>query len=408
MKIAFVVGHFPVLAETPFLNQITGLIDQGYKVHIFSFERGDTKKMHSDIQKYGLLEKTTYLDPLSFVSHRIRDARLALDENFFKKMGFRLPSLELLRYIRDLILPIMLVRSSRLKNMGPYDIIHCQMGTVGLRFLPLRRIKVFRGKLIVQFRGEDVTEYVRHYGERVYQELFKKADLFLPVCEYLGKKALSIGCPREKIYVLGSGIDCNRFRFRKRSKSLDGKVKIAIVGRMVEKKGTEYAIRAISILKRRGLNVELLVIGDGLLKPKLMELSKELNIINSVRFLGARNHNEIARVLESSHLFVAPSVTSWDGNEEGIPNVLKEAMAVGLPVVSTYHAGIPELVADGVSGFLVPERDPQALAEKLAYLIDHPKLWEEMGRAGRQFVEKNYDKEKLNRELVDIYNHVVS
>lgn len=113
-------------------------------------------------------------------------------------------------------------------------------------------------------------------------------------------------------------------------------------------------------------------------------------------------------ILNNAHLFIAPSVTAKDGNQDAPINVLKEAMAMGLPAISTDHGGIPELVEDGVSGFLVPERDVDALVEKLGYLIEHPEIWTEMGRAGRAYVEAHYDLNKLNDQLVAIYRQVLT
>lgn len=112
-------------------------------------------------------------------------------------------------------------------------------------------------------------------------------------------------------------------------------------------------------------------------------------------------------MLEGADILLAPSVTGSDGNQEGIPVAIMEAMAVGSLIISTRHSGIPELVQDGVSGFLVPERDVDALAEKLIYLIEHPEIWPEMGQAGRAFVEANYDISKLNDSLVDIYQQLL-
>lgn len=403
MKIAIVVGHFPLISQAVVLNQIVGLMKLGYEVDIFSFSHGDTNKIHSDIKKYGFLEKVVYLDPLSGVSDRIRETRIAMDEKYLKKFGFKLPFLNLFRYVRNEFMIITLILSSRLKGVGPYDIIHCQIGTVGLRFLPLRRFRIFGGKLIVQFRGEDITEYVKQKGNKIYDKLFQEGDCFMPVCDYFRKLLIELGCPKDKIYVLRSGIDCKRFKFKERKKPTKGPIKIAFVGRLVEKKGVEYAIRAVAILKKRGYQIELVIVGNGPLMKELKSLSRELNIQKHIAFLGVKNHDEIIEILNGAHLFAAPSVTSRTGNQEGIPNTLKEAMAMGLPVVSTYHAGIPELVEDGVSGLLVPERDHHALAEKLGYLIDHPKRWRDMGSAGRKFVEKNYDSDKLDKELVDIY-----
>jgi colanic acid/amylovoran biosynthesis glycosyltransferase len=115
------------------------------------------------------------------------------------------------------------------------------------------------------------------------------------------------------------------------------------------------------------------------------------------------SHQEIVAMMEASHILLAPSVTAEDGDEEGIPNVVKEAMAVGLPVVSTLHAGIPELVTDGESGFLVAERSVNDLAERIIYLCDHPEIWPQMSRAARRKVETEFDIGGLSLKLVKLY-----
>ena len=123
--------------------------------------------------------------------------------------------------------------------------------------------------------------------------------------------------------------------------------------------------------------------------------------------MGWKDQHEVIEILNEASIMLAPSITSKDGDREGIPVGLMEAMAVGLPVVSTYHSGIPELVKDGISGFLVPERDVDALAQKLGYLIENPDKWAEMGLAGREYVENFYDINKLNDQLVDTYQNLL-
>ena len=115
--------------------------------------------------------------------------------------------------------------------------------------------------------------------------------------------------------------------------------------------------------------------------------------------VGSKIHDEVIQVLAQSHILIAPSVTAADGDEERIPNTLKEAMAMGLPVISTVHADIPELVQDGVSEFLVPEHNVEALADRLMRLVDHPETWVAMGRAGRRRLEAEFAADRLNDEL---------
>ena len=126
-------------------------------------------------------------------------------------------------------------------------------------------------------------------------------------------------------------------------------------------------------------------------------------MISRLNCLVGKTHEEVKSLLEKAHVLIAPSLTSETGDQEGIPNAMKEAMASGLPVISTFHSGIPELVDHGVSGLLVPERDAASLADALAYLISHPEVCEEMGRAGRRQVEEKFDTNFLNKKLEELY-----
>lgn len=383
MRIVFITREFPAISETPLLNQVTGFIDLGHQVDIISFKYGNTKTVHADVQKYRLINKTFYL----------RDQ----GSNNFKNIVR--PLLFLFRTF--FVLPFLMKKKR-------YDIIYCQSGGQGLRLLPFLRLHLLSGKLIVQLRGHDISEIIKLNGEKFYSALFRYADYFLPVCDYFRKRALALGCPDNKISTLRLGIDCNRFQFSERRKSIKEPIKILLIGRLIEKKGVEYAIRAISALRKNNYNVELSIVGDGILKGKLQRLCRKLRLGKYVNFLGEKNQTQIIEILNKSHLFVAPSVATKSGDQEGIPGVIKEAMACGLPVVSTYHSGIPELVKNGISGFLVPERDADTLADKLSYLIEHPKLWPKMGRAGRRFVEKNFNKETMIRELADLFQRVLA
>src|SRR6185436_3798725 len=197
------------------------------------------------------------------------------------------------------------------------------------------------------------------------------------------------------------GIDCGRFRFRARQKEPGQAPRLLSIARLVEKKGVEYAIRAAARL--RGVDFHYDIVGDGPLRPGLEQLVRELDVADRVNLLGWKQQTEVVQLLEQAHLLVAPSVTGRDGDQEGIPVAMMEAMAMGLPVLSTQHSGIPELVEDGRSGYLVPERDVDALAEGLKRLLTAPEQWAEMGEAGRRRVEADYDIHRLNDRLVGLF-----
>jgi len=175
------------------------------------------------------------------------------------------------------------------------------------------------------------------------------------------------------------------------------------IGRLVEKKGVTYALKAVAQVIASGRAVVYDIVGDGPLRIELEHLIEQFGVGTHVRLHDWKSHREIVAMMEASHILIAPSVTAGDGDEEGIPNVIKEAMAIGLPVVSTVHAGIPELVVDGESGFLVPERSVDLLAERITHLCDHPEIWPQMSRAAQRKVEAEFDIGRLSKNLVTLY-----
>jgi colanic acid/amylovoran biosynthesis glycosyltransferase len=420
MRIAVIVGRFPVLSETFILNQIIGLIERGNKVDIYTLDPQalDNAKVHPEVEKYRLIEQTYYVLnlPKNYCLRLLKGLWL-LVANSYKNPLVVLRSLNIFKYGKKAASLKLLYLAIPLLGKEPYDIIHCQFGPLGQQVIQLRELGVLKGKLVTCFRGYELSEYIKQYGNDVYKELFNKGDFFLTNCEYFKRQLLLLGCDEKKLVVHRSGIDCKKFIFSPRyPPSADDRVRIAMIGRLVEKKGTEYSIRAVAKLVETSQryccsvkpNVEFNIIGYGLLHEELQQLIQDLNVGDTVKLIGARNSSEIIEIINKSHIFIAPSVTAKNGDKEGIPNVLKEAMAMGLPVISTYHSGIPELVEDGVSGFLVPERDVMALFQKLSYTIAHPEVWHEMGRAGRLYVEKYYDSDKLNDQLVEIYQQILA
>lgn len=414
MKIAFIVDRFPVLSETFIINQIIGLIERGQEVHIYG-KQTDDNKLHPDVEKYKLIERTRYLPeiPKNYL-WRLFNTLYLLGKNFSKAPIVLLGSLNIFRYGKRAASLRLFYSTLPFLNAPKYDIIHCQFGRQAVcKFGPysyegvvLRDIGAVKGKLITTFRGYDISWYIHKYGENVYKELFKKGDFFFANCEFFRQRAIQLGCDGNRIVVHGSGVDCSRFKYKVRYPDTSGLIRIAATGRLVEKKGIEYAIRAIAEVAKIYPNIDFKIIGDGELKERFVKVIKELNIGDKVHLKGWKNQKEIIDILDETHIFVAPSVTSSNGNQDAPVNTLKEAMAMGLPVIGTLHGGIPELIEDGISGFLVPQRDESAIAEKLIYLIEHPEIWQQMSLSARKKVEADYDINKLNSELVEIYQQI--
>jgi colanic acid/amylovoran biosynthesis glycosyltransferase len=186
----------------------------------------------------------------------------------------------------------------------------------------------------------------------------------------------------------------------------NGTERLLSVGRFVEKKGFAYAITAVAKILKRFPNVQYQIVGDGGERRNLERLISELGVARNVTLLGWRDREELIGLYREADVFLAPSVTSRDGDQEGIPVVLYEAMASGLPVISTQHTGIPEVVHEGESGFLVAERDSYAIADKLTHLFEHPASRLEMGQKARKYIEQHNDCDKQLNHLLGIYRLV--
>ena len=414
LRVAFIVHEFPILSETFVINQAIGLIDRGCEVDIYATRLGDRDKMHPDVYRYGLLNRVRLLPSVPPNYGR----RLAEGVKLILKYGYRYPgqilgSLNLFQRGRRAASLWSLFAAVPALGWPSYDIIHCQFGNLGFQGLLLKDFNP-SAKLVVMFRGFDISEQLKT-GDRLYNSLFSQADFFLTNCKFFQQRLLKLGCDPNKVKVHYSGLDCAKFPLTERSlesatsteEIRRAPMRIAATGRLVEKKGFEYSIQAIAQVVKRYPNVTYDIIGDGPLREELSALIESLDLQETVRLLGWRDEAEIIEVLTSSHLFVAPSVTSAAGNQDAPINVLKEAMALGLPVVSTYHGGIPELVEHGISGLLVPERDADAIAQALFTLIENPGQWAAMGRAGRAYVETHYGLDRLNDRLVALYQELV-
>ncbi|MBN1795977.1 MAG: glycosyltransferase [Sedimentisphaerales bacterium] len=288
-----------------------------------------------------------------------------------------------------------------LKN---FDIIKCHFGPNGVFAARLSELGIIRGKLVTMFHGYDIRRGMESSG-KIYKELFNKGDCFLAISDFSYRSLIDFGADAGKIKVHPVGIDLDNFSFRWNGSKVDtSKIIILTVARLVEEKGLKYGIEALSILlkSKPDLKLEYRIIGDGPLRGQLEELVGELGLCNIVSFLGSMNRKEVAEHLNNAHIFLLPSVA------EILPVSLIEAQAAGLPAVATSIGSVGEIISDGKTGFIVPAREPYAVAEKLLYLIEHKELWPEMGRLARRHIESKYDINKLNDRLVNIYQEILT
>ncbi|MEL6578180.1 MAG: glycosyltransferase [Cyanobacteria bacterium J06621_12] len=412
MRIAFFVDQFPSLSETFILNQITGLIDRGHEVDIYCDRTGNRTKMHPEVEQYQLLNHT-YCTPIprNPLWLWIKGIWLLIT-NFFRAPQTVLKTLNYKRFnpekygepgefFKPLYLTLPCLERS------PYDIIHCHYGRNGLKASLLKDLGVITGKIVVVFHGNDISRYLKIHGDDVYNYLFQRADLLMPISQHWRDKLIALGCEPSKITVHHMGIDCNKFipsiKTTKQTQPL-----ILSVARLVEKKGLAYGIEAVAQLIQQPTELKYSIVGDGVLRSQLESQIAALQAREQIELLGWREQSELQQIIAQADILLAPSVTSSNGDSEGIPVSLMEAMAQEIPVVSTYHSGIGELVEDGVAGHLVPERDTAALALKLQHLLADSHLRQQMGQAGRQRVLRDYNIDQLCDRLSEIYQQILA
>jgi len=287
-------------------------------------------------------------------------------------------------------------------------LIHAHFGPQGVQILGSKNRLGF--PLITTFYGYDMSKLaMRKKWKSAYKYLFDEGDMFLVEGNHMKEKLINLGCKTEKIKIQHIGVDVDKFKYSERKlEDINKKFKILFCGRFIEKKGLIYALKAVKKVLYNFPNIELRIIGDGDFKSEIVEFIHKENIEDKVVLLGYQPHDVFLKEVQNAHLLLQPSITASDGDSEGgAPVVLLEAQAAGLPVISTYHADIPEVVINGKSGFLVPERNSDAIAEKLEYLIDNPSLLVELGKYGRKHIEQNYNIFKEVKKLEDVYSQFI-
>jgi len=421
------VASFPVVSETFIQRQITGLLDLGHQVDIYADTRAEANTpVHAEVARYRLLERATFMDmppesapwelPVWPVTGRtwlpgsetsVHNAvRLGQALPIFfrclahsPRLTFQVLSRREYRYQATSLSALYRLAALSSKSKK-YDVLHAHFGPVGNSFRFAKEL--WQAPMMASFHGYDFSTRPRKEGTDMYRKLFETVDAISVNSEYTRQQVQKLGGPADKLHKLPVGLDPNEFPFRERTPRSGEAIRLLTVARLTEIKGHEYVLRALAKLRERRLNLRYDIVGDGPLRKKLEQLIGQLALQTSVVLHGACAGAQIQRWMAEAHLFVLASV-SVQGDQEGQGLVLQEAQAAGLPVIATKHGALPEGMLPDRSGFLVPERDVDALAERLHFLVEHPGTWPMMGRAGRQFVEAHYDIRKLNALLEGLY-----
>jgi glycosyltransferase involved in cell wall biosynthesis len=287
-------------------------------------------------------------------------------------------------------------------------LLHIYFGQIAVHLLPL--IREWKNPSIVSFHGADVTVDMNKPAYReATKQMLEVVKLVLVRSESLRRAVADLGCDPEKTEIQRTGIPLEQFPFRERNfVAAETEWRFVQAGRLIEKKGLPVTLRAFAVFLGKHPNATLTIAGEGPMRDELQKLAHELKIERSVSFTGFISQDQLRETYYRSHIFLHPSQTGHDGNQEGIPNSMLEAMASGLPVFATQHGGIPEAIENGVSGVLVPERDHKELAQALLDATQDPVFLSRIARSGAEVVRKNFDLRAQAQRLEDIYLRMIA
>lgn len=419
MRIALCLHVFPTLNQSWLIDQIVALLSRGHDISIYATPINTGEAIHPAVHDHGLIQRITYRPsrPEARLPRLLKGLACALAA-FPRAPRAALASLNLPKYKWKVIsgdLAMTLLPLSRPRQ--PFDLFHVHDGQTAYTFCALKRMGLIPEPLLVTFHGPDITNQIdlgRHEHGRL---AFQTADAFTVGSTFIRDKLLALphAPPADRVHILPLGLNLADFPPLTTPRTLpaDGPIHLLSVGRVIELKGFEYALRAVASLAHRYPRLHYTIAGGGNEHlDHLKHLAASLNIVDRVHFTGGLSRDKLFPLYQRSHLFTLPGIVMPDGQAEGQGVVLLEAQAFGLPVITTTAGGQPDCVSHSTtsnlgSAFVVEPKNPDALADKIAWLLDHPDAFPTMSRHGRAFIEQHFDNAQLITRLEALYADLI-
>lgn len=401
--------EFPSVSQTFIADHITSMIERGHKVTVLSLTSRD-QSVQDDL---GAEVTVRYVRDIATVGL------------FFSGLvRSRLNLRWLLRHLRtirrqnasQMIKQIAIDVALSSPDFHNSNVVHVHFGPLARMVANARRAGIFSSPLVATFHGYDATQIIKKMPSGYYQLLFEEAVMLHAVSDRIREKLVDAGASLEKIRVRRVGLPKDFSIATTPTKINPEKghlsrpaLHIVSVGRFVEKKGFEYAISSLHLLAamRPDISFSYEIIGAGALNDRLRDLASSGPASKRVKFSGSQPRSNVIASMRSADILLQPSVTASNGDEEGIPVVIMEAMKLGTPVLSTHHAGIPELVEHRFSGYLVAERDAYSLFKAISQLSDDPESRAEFAQNASHRVSKLHDAQKNSIELERDYFELI-
>lgn len=397
-KIAYLLHMFPVLSETFIIDEILQLKKTGEDISIFSFARCSNEVIHKKAEE--LMRNVFYApDPKSDVRSFIRV--LMPNLTFF----FRNP----LRYIHSMFKYVSIIGKKEFSQM--FYLCHLikkrRMQHLHAHFARLGATASMVASEFLKIPFSFVVHAHDIFVENDFlEEKIKKAKYVIAISKYNKEYLLKQypDTPPNKIKVIHCGVDTEVFKPQPKIAG-DG-ICLLSGGRFVEKKGFSYLIKACKLMVDKGVRFRCEVFGYGPLKERLFNEVKKLGLEEIIHLRGAINRDGLLHSLTQSDIFILPSVVAGDGDRDGIPVTLMEAMSGGKAVVSTDISGLPELICSGNEGILVPQRDEVSLAQTMMKLIEDGALRQRLGVRAREKIEEKFNLAKNVKFIADVFGSV--
>jgi len=398
MRVLYVLNSFPKLSETFVLNEIVELKNRNIDVEILALKDPHEAVINHDVIESNLLDATRYFLPSQSSNLRFP---------YFLSPGFHATLLSSFYNYRASHSLTHLIRLSYYSyHYRNIDLIHAHFA-FDAAIIAMQMSKLLQKPFTFTAHAYELFNKNYHSKARLNLLAASARRIFTP-SEFNKKYIITeTNTPEDKIEIIRATISLEKFRENESRQAKGKRIRILGVGRLVEKKGFEYIIRAMKIVTARHETVELVIIGEGKLKNELVQLSLDLGLDSKIKFLGARSNEECIRELSNSDIAVLPCVVAENGDMDVCPLSLQEAMAMEIPVVSTRIGSIPELIEDGKEGVLVRERDEKALAEAILGLIENPALRNEMGRNGRAKTVREFNQSIQADKLIGSWRNIL-
>ena len=407
-EVAFIVTYFPTVSETFIVNQINGLIDAGYNVRLFAYNKVDSEIIHESLKQHGLLQKVNYFmkPPVSKLSRLITFFKWTLQHIFKIKWRLFFKSINVFEFGKDAYTLKLFFEAQWFLVPFDFKLIHAHFGMNGNRIAYLKSCGIIpeKVKLINTFHGYDLTPDKLVVYKDEYKYLFEEATVFTVNTPYLEGLLKQLNIHGKPTYILPVGLDINYFK-RKNIKENNSYFDLVFCGKLITLKGPDLAIDILLKLHKLGYSsVRLHLIGDGMLRDQLKKQVESNLMQKNVFFYGALSQEDIIQRFEQSDVFILPGRYDPEtGRAETQGLVIQEAQAMSLPVIVSDVGGMKYGLIPNESGFVIDEGNIDGFVEVIEKLIVNPKLKLEMGEAGRVLVEKNFDNKILVKKLQDIY-----